>query len=233
MSRRLDPRLAAVIAVVLLGGVLLGILTLGRLHYPQFPSLREQPDRSIPGLIAYVRWDEDSRDGRSCLWVVAASGEHAPRRLVCDREVGGPVRWTPRGIELHTPEGTRVIDPVTGRTRERTQGTGVQAPPFPGTPESRTLAGITLVPRSGEPGRAELWLEHGDGVQSRVAFADGPRDYTWWDAVWAPGGRYAAVQDSAQRLLIVDTERGLVRLLAEDAGQAVWGEWNAAGGDGR
>lgn len=230
MTRRLDPRFAAAFAVLLVGGVLLGILTLGRLHYPVFPSLQERPDPAIPGLIAYLRYEESSGGGRACVWVVPASGMEEPRQLTCDRDLGGPVRWVPQGIAVQTRTGTRFFDPVTGELRGGTTAMGDQLehPPEAGSPEARTHDGVTLLPRSDTPGRAELWLEQADGPQIRVASAEGPRDYAWWDAVWAPGGRWAAVQDSAQRLLIVDTEGGAVRLLAEDAGQPVWGEWRRA-----
>lgn len=231
MRRSLDPRLAAGLAVLVLGGTLAAILAFGQLRYPAFPSLREHPDPSITGTIAWIANDEE--DYRACLWVARASGEEAPRRLACASDLGGPVTWRDGLIEMETPAGKRVYDPADGRVVS--QGAPSDPEP-PGPPrhgpgpipvaehQDRAVSphGDRAVPVS-EDGRVRLYLERDGGSRTLVAEVRGPRHYGWWDVAWSPDGRYLVVHDSAQRLLIVDARDGAVRLLARPAGQATWG----------
>lgn len=219
MTRRLDPRLAAGVAVVLVGGVLLGILTLGRLHYPEFPSLLQDPDPAITGSIAYLRWSEGNY-GTPCVWVVEASGRTAPRELRCARDASGPVEWRDGHVAVteHDRNGVRwlLLDPVTGEVVREEPADGVPVPPQPPAAWSGDLH------TEAHDGTVGLWIER-DGERDLVASTDGPRDYHWWVAASSPDGDYAVVADSAQRLLIVRLSDGLIRLLVTDAADPAWG----------
>lgn len=224
MSARLDPRLAAALAVAIVGGVLAAILAFGRLHYPAFPPVASAPE-PIAGLVAWTTWDSSGEGHGSCLWVAAASGETPPRRLRCGVDSVFPPRWYRGHIALYTSEATaELVDPESGEVT----GSFPDGPGGPqDTPESpgghaRRPDGVMAVPTAPAPGVVELWLQ-GDGPRRRVARAEGPRDYGWWDVAWAPDARHVALLDSAQRLLVVDTRTGQVRLLAEHGGPPFWG----------
>lgn len=224
MSRRLDPRVAAAIAIVLVGGTLAAILVFGRLSYPAFPSLQEHPDPAVPGLVAYLHWDERGEDG-ACLYVVPASGEEPPRSLRCGQELSGQPSWSGGevAVDVHDRTGVRRLwlDPSSGEVvREEAARGGVPDPPRPLGQGSSSAAG-ELRTRSRD-GNVELRVRRGNEDEV-IASANGPRNYHWWSAAWSPDGRYALVTDSAQRLLVVRVADGLVRLLAEDAGEGVWG----------
>jgi len=226
MSRRLDPRAAAAVAVVLVGGTLAAILVFGRLSYPSFPSLQERPDPSVPGLVAYLHWDERGDDG-ACLYVVPASGEEPPRSLRCGQELSGQPLWSGGevAVDVHDRAGVRRLwlDPSSGEVvREEAARDGMGEPPRPLPQGSSSSAAAGELRTRSRDGRVELLLRRG-GAEQAVATASGPRDYHWWSAAWSPDGRYALVTDSAQRLLVVRVADGLVRLLAEDAGEGVWG----------
>ena len=222
MKRTLDPRLAAVLAVALVAGALGAILAFGRLHHPAFPSLREQPDTSITGSIAYLRWDHGGDDGAPCVWVLPASGERAPRKLHCEADISTPLTWSPAGLEVWKHGGPKpavvVLDPGDGRVLRRDELDGGP----PGPPDGAMGPDGMRASTESRDGRVRLWVD--DGVDRRlVATVDGPRDYGWWSTVWSPDGRHIAVQDSAERLLLVRVADGRIRLLAEDVGELSWG----------
>jgi hypothetical protein len=217
---RLDPRLAGIGAVLLVGLTLAGILLLGRLSYPDFPSVAEQPDPEVPGIVAFIRWD----DGESCLHVVDAGAGQA-RRLRCDEFLSGPLTWSEDGlVQVTTHEGPQpgrilAVDPSTGRTvRTDDLGREPQRPVADVDGDGRRLR------TESERGLVRLLVEGADGPVREVVRVEGPRDYHWWAPQWSPDGRYALVADSAQRLLVVEFDGGDVRILATAAGgDAAWG----------
>src|SRR5687768_1081263 len=126
---------------------------------PDYPSLADRPDPSIPGRIAFVRFGE-----RPCVHVVAAGGGDV-RRLLCSEEetwergevawFGGPIRWTRDGrivVQAFGPAGPEaiVVDPETGRVLERIR---VEVPlderPVPGSDDVRSDGAKLIVRRSG------------------------------------------------------------------------------------
>lgn len=218
---RLEPKLAAVLAFAVVGATLGGILLFGRLEYPVFPSLADHPEDAIPGRVAWIRWER--KDG-PCLWLVEASGG-APRSVRCGATLGGPPSWGPDGA-LRVPDHSGAsgylltLDPQTGRVLEReTIGRADAPPPQP----SDERADGTRVTTQSTDGVATLTLIDPDGEERTIVRVDGPRDYGWWATQWSPDGRYALVQDSGQRLLIVRVRDGKVWLLADDGGDAAWG----------
>lgn len=217
MPTRLDPRLAGGLALALVVGAVAAILAFGRISLPAFPSLLEQPDPSIAGTIAYLRYGEERG---TCVIVVPASGAQPPKRLYCAPELGGPITWQDGLIRIdeHRAPGSVVVlvDPDTGAVRDRRPSTGG---PWPLSGRAWSPDGVLAA--EGRDGRACLYV---DGVRRRrIRCVDGQRDYTWWSAQWSPDRRWAVVQDSAQRLLLVRIRDGAVRLLVDDGGEPAWG----------
>jgi hypothetical protein len=217
MPARLDPRLAGGLALALVVGGVVAILAFGRISLPAFPSLREQPDLSIAGTIAYLRYGEERG---TCVLTVPASGAAPPKRLYCAPELAGPVSWQDGLVRIdeHRAPGSILVrvDPETGAVRDRRPSTGA-----PGPAGARAWSPEGVLAAEGRDGRACLYV---DGERRRrIACVDGQRDYTWWSAQWSPDRRWAVVQDSAERLLLVRISDGAVRLLVDDGGEPAWG----------
>lgn len=218
---RLEPRLAAVLAFAVVAATLGGILLFGRLEYPSYPSLAAEAEPSIPGRVAWVRWE---REDGPCIWIVRASGG-TPRSLRCGGTLGGPLSWGPDGT-LRVPDHSGAtayevrLDPDTGRVLGRDR---ITRPDLPGPQPSDERGDGTRVLAQSADGTTSLLLIRPDGQERTIARVDGPRDYNWWAAQWGPDGRHVLVQDSAQRLLVVRVRDGRVWLLAEEGGDAAWG----------
>lgn len=216
-----DRRRAAVAAIGTALTVAAAVWAFGVAPLPDYPSLADGPDRSIPGRVAFVRWAE-----QACLYVVPASGGE-PRRLRCADEgrngmvdwFGGPVGWTRDGrivVQAFGPSGPRVIvlDPDSGRVLERID---VEEPlgerPFPEV-SARGDGARLLVNRAG--GAATLGIAPVDASPREIARVSGPPSYAFWDARWSPDGEWILVRDSNQNLLVVRAREGATpRLLAD------------------
>jgi hypothetical protein len=189
---------------------------------PDYPSLADRPDPSIPGRIAFLRWGAQP----PCLYVVPARGGE-PRRLRCAQSrgddtdwLGGPVGWTREGlvvVQAFGPSGPRaiVLDAETGRTLERI---GVEEPLFARSlpPDGSVRAdGVRLLVRSS--GRtATVGIAPPDGRPIEVARVSGPPGFAFGEALWSPNGEWILVRDSNQNLLILPAREGTrPRLLAE------------------
>jgi hypothetical protein len=199
---------------------------------PDYPSLADDPDSSIPGRVAFVRFGE-----RTCLHVVPAGGGPARRLLCSDEEswgrgqvawFGGPIRWTQGGqivVQAFGPAGSEaiVVEPETGRVLERLS---VEEPlaerPVPGTDDVRSDGAKLLVQRSG--GEATLGIAPVDASPREIARVSGPPTYAFWEARWSPDGEWILVRDSNQDLLVVRAVEGAPpRLLADRvAGPFAW-----------
>ncbi|HYO45204.1 MAG TPA: hypothetical protein VEY33_00730, partial [Gemmatimonadota bacterium] len=197
---------------------------------PDYPSLADSPDPSIPGRVAFVRWAE-----RACVYVVPASGGDL-RRLPCADEgregivdwIGGPVGWTRDGrivVQAFSPSGNRVIvlDPDSGRVLERIdveEPLGERPPPKRGN--ARGDGARLLVNRAGRA--ATLGIAPVDASPREIARVSGPPSYTFWEARWSPDGEWILVRDSNQNLLVVRAREGApLRLLAElVSGPVAW-----------
>lgn len=220
-----SPRVAVLVALGLIASTVIGILLFGRLNYPDFPMLRDNPQPEIAGQVAWLSWDE--REG-NCLWVVDASGGE-PRTVLCADGLGSPVSWSDDGlIELNdhrTRSGLLVaVDPESGRVVRRTPLPDMD--PRVLNPEGTTDDGSTLL-IDGRRGEVTLSQMSAGGVEREVVTVSGPRDYHWWASQVSPDGDYALIQDSGQRLLVVRLADGEVWVLAEDAGDAAWGNAKA------
>ncbi|CAN5839771.1 hypothetical protein BH20GEM1_BH20GEM1_19520 [soil metagenome] len=218
---------AGIAAAVVALAVCVSIWAFGVAPLPDYPSLAADPDPSIPGRVAFVRWGE-----RPCVFVVQGSGG-APRRLRCTDEdgnggvdwFGGPVAWTRDGrivVQAFSPAGNRaiVLDPETGHVVERIvveQPLGERASlsgSLQTEPEARDDGARLLVNRSG--GAATLGIAPRDASPREVARFSGPPAYAFREAHWSPDGEWILVRDSNQDLLVVRAREGApLRLLAD------------------
>ncbi|MGH7567199.1 MAG: DUF2157 domain-containing protein [Gemmatimonadota bacterium] len=188
---------------------------------PDYPSLEAHPDPSIPGRVAFVRWDRGA-----CVYVVPASGGE-PRRLRCaeggeghDADwFGGPIGWTREGrivVQAFGPSGPRavVLDPDSGRVLERIEVDQPLAERSPTQASARGDGARLLVNRAG--GAATLGVAPVDASPREIARVSGPPAYSFWDARWSPDGEWILVRDSNQDLLVVRAREGApLRLLAD------------------
>jgi hypothetical protein len=219
---------AAVLVVVLVTAI---ILVFGVIPLPEFPSLADQPDPSIPGTVAYVEFDDEP-----CIFTVPASGGEA-REVWCGRDYVEFPAWSSDGLLVlmdWTAQPTYVlIDPATGNEVDRVPIDDIDRPgtqPLPYPPEARQdrADGGTLR-INGPRGGASAVTVRLPGGEDRtiVSVKDGPTDYWFVQAQWSPDGEWVLVSDSAGRLLIVadtgDPEaRVLVEGLQEWGPQAAW-----------
>ena len=218
-SRRTPAGLAAIAVALAVPAAIWG---LGIAPLPEYPSLADRPDPSIPGRIAFVRLGE-----RPCMYVVPAGGG-AERRLLCSEEgtwgrgqvawFGGPIRWTGDGrivVQAFGPAGSEliVVDPETGGVLERIR---VEEPladgPLPDD-EARSDGARLIVRRSGR--ESKLGFAPVDASPREIARVSGPPAYAFWEARWSPDGEWILVRDSNQDLLVVRANEGApLRLLA-------------------
>ncbi len=229
-TRREEPargsreKRAGLAAIGVALAVAAAIWAFGIAPLPDFPSLADRPDPSIPGRVAFVRFGE-----RPCVHVVPAGGG-AARRLLCSDEdtwergevawFGGPIRWTRDGrivVQAFGPAGSEaiVVHPETGRVLDRI---AVEEPlaerPLPGSDDVRSDGAKLIVRRSGR--EAVLGFAPVDASPREVARVSGPPTYTFWEARWSPDGEWILVRDSNQDLLVVRAaDRAPVRLLAD------------------
>ncbi|HET9334584.1 MAG TPA: hypothetical protein VFQ21_13500 [Gemmatimonadota bacterium] len=224
-------------AMLLAAGVALAVAAVvwgvGVEPIPDYASLAERPDPSIPGRVAFLRSGE-----RPCVWVAAAAGGD-PQLLACtdDSEtregnwLGGPVAWTREGnvaVQAFGPYGNRVlvIDPDTRRVVERIEAEAPlleHADPAGGP---RADGARILVNRSGRT--ATLGLAPVAASPREIARVTGPPGYGFSDPRWSPDGEWILVRDTHERLLVVKAREGsLPRVLAE----RVWGgyAWHVPG----
>ena len=223
-ARGSRERRAGVAAIGVALAVAAAIWAFGIAPLPDYPSLSDRPDPSIPGRIAFVRFGE-----RPCVHVVAAGGGDARRLLCSDEETwergevawfGGPIRWTRDGrivVQAFGPAGPEaiVIDPETGRVLERISvAEPLDERPLPGVDDVRSNGAKLLLRHSG--GEAALGIAPVDASPREIARVSGPPSYAFWEARWSPDGEWILVRDSNQDLLVVRaTEGAPLRLLAD------------------
>jgi hypothetical protein len=190
---------------------------------PDFESLAERPDPSIPGRVAFLRSGE-----RPCVWVVSAAGGD-PRLLACSDDaetregnwLGGPVAWTGEGnvaVQAYGPYGNRVLvfDPETGRLVDRIEAEAplLEAGDPAGGP--RADGARILVNRSGRT--ATLGIAPVAASPREIARVTGPPGYGFADPRWSPDGEWILVRDTNERLLVVRAREGSsLRVLADRA----------------
>lgn len=212
--------ISAIAAVVVVGLVVGLVLVFAFIPLPEYGSLADEPDSSIPGTVAFARWD----DGDLCVWTIPAGGGDE-REVLCDNNIGfGEISpgWTPDGmlvVEQFGPskEVFRIIDPETGETIDRIsfEQTGAFDGPV-GREFVVTQDGLSVYV-DGDRDSAQLLLESPSGSERVVLEVEGPADYRFDWARLSPDGEWILTQDSEGRLIIVAVEGDPnARILVDD-----------------
>lgn len=219
---------AVVGAGLVIVAVVVVILVFGLIPMPQYPSLADSPDPSIPGTVAFVRWESD----QPCVYVVPAAGG-PERQIVCDRyDLATRPAWSAEGLLVLTdyPNVYVLVDPSTGAEIRRVEAAG---PDDFEKSSMRTFDlsqtredGATIVVTSGprREGAASLTVRFSDGsTRTLLQPEQAPADYRFDMAQWSPDGNWILVTDSEGRLIIVDARGGdpNPRVLAEGE---IWGD---------
>lgn len=218
-ERNRRPAIAAAITAVILVAAFSGIVLLGRLPAPSYPSLADRPDPRIPGTIAF--W----RTGRTpCLSLVPARGGQI-RELWCHEhaETSRP-EWAAGGnlaVRTYSVNGPErlTIDGATGEVLERRAGS-FNEHPEPASSGARD-DGTRAVVDDAE-GEVRLSLVAPSGRPRTLLAARGPRDYAFLDTRWSPDGNWLLVTDSKERVLVVDAATGQARVLVSGGRSPAW-----------
>jgi hypothetical protein len=173
-----------VVAAVLVVAVVGSVLAFGVVRPPPLAPL-DAPD--FDGAVAFVSWDREA-----CLVVVGPDG--ASSELRCGGVIGELVAWTDEGIVLRTWHGAgpglETVDATTGETVTRREDTEELGRPAPDVDAARVERGRLVV----RDGGTVLWSVAARGSYEVAA---------GWTS---PDGRWVALQDTADRLLLVPAD---------------------------
>ncbi|CAN5481582.1 hypothetical protein BH23ACT9_BH23ACT9_02430 [soil metagenome] len=202
-SRRGGALVAASVVVVAVVAV---VAVFGLVPYPDVPTLADQPDPPVTGQLAYITYGSSQR--QPCLHVVDGLGEDG--QLVCGSAYGGALHWIDEGrLGVADFRGAAaaisVIDAATGEVIDTMPEDRDRDEPFPtGVDPENDDGDVLLIGEEDD----RVWLDarRADGRTDRLLELEGPASYTLYDAGWTADGRWAVVQDSQQRLLVVDAE---------------------------
>ncbi|MDR9452236.1 MAG: hypothetical protein RI637_13585 [Acidimicrobiia bacterium] len=227
-ERRAIVSIVAAVSVLVVVTVIIFIF--GVIPLPDFPSLAEQPDPSIPGTVAYVAFDDDP-----CLVTVPASGGGVVERVWCGRQYVEFPSWTADGllvvVDYTAQPSYLLIDPTTGTAVDRIpqdNQPGEPVPlPYPSTVRQERPDGARVRTDGLRGGEASVIVRINGEDQTILTVENAPSDYSFIDAQWSPDGAWVLVSDTAGRLLIVGADgnpaaRVLVDGLQEWGAQAAW-----------
>jgi hypothetical protein len=173
-----------VAAAVLAAVVVTLVLVFGIVRPPQLAAL---DDPGFDEAVALVTWDDEP-----CLVVVGADGSSSVVR--CDDQLGDLIAWTDEGIVLESwgASGPSLVtvDATTGETIARGAGDADGMWPEPDIDAAWVEDGRLVV----RDGSTELWSVAASGSYEVTA---------GWTS---PDGRWVALQDSADRLLLVPAD---------------------------
>lgn len=235
----MTPQRRAVVSIVAAVSVLVivtvVILVFGVIPLPDFPSLADQPDPSIPGTVAYMEYDETP-----CLFTVPASGG-AGREAWCGREYVEFPAWTSDGLLVVTDwDGAPtyvLIDPTSGAEVDVVPaGDQFNDPdplPYQGTARQERADGATVHTDGVRGGTSSVIVRVDGHDQTILSIQGAPSDYRFYEAQWSPDGEWVLVSDTEGRLLIVGaTGTPAARMLMD--GLEKWGPqaaWYIPGND--
>lgn len=226
---------SAVVLFVVGAAVLAGVVD----PAPGYSSLSDDPDDSIPGTVAYT-----VSDGGACLRSVAASGAE-PLELQCDDDVSYSLGWTSDGqiLVIRRVDGGRAfiaLDPYSGNeTRvvplsdlsraERRKATATLRPRPWNWAERADGAKVRV--RHGYEGPPSVVVRRPGGEKKTILKAQGAGGrYGFRDAQWSPDGKWVLVSDSAERLLVVDSEGASpARVLVDETQHLLDAAWYIPG----
>lgn len=180
--------IAAVVVVTVVGLV----LTFGVVRPPQLSTVHDDPPVAAPARLATHGWD----DGEHCLTVIDVDGSTA--RPWCSDGGAELVGWSDRGLVLRSYGASdrfeRVIDPEDGEVvaTDPVVDVGYRDAPAP------------VVTGSATPGDGELEVRSEDGTL--LWRTDAPDSYRVTGGWLSPDGRWVALVDNADRLLLVPAD---------------------------
>ena len=223
-----------VAAVSVLVAVTAIIFVFGVIPLPDFPSLAEQPDSSIPGTVAYLAF-ENEFGNEPCLVTVPASGGRVVEWVWCGRQYVEFPSWTADGllvvVDYTAQPSYLLIDPATGTAVDRIPQDNQPGEPVP-LPYSSTVRqerpdGARVRTDGGRGGDASVVVRINGEDQTILSVENAPSDYSFIDVQWSPDGAWVLVSDTAGRLLIVGADgnpgaRVLVDGLQPYGAQAAW-----------
>jgi hypothetical protein len=189
------PLLVAAGALVLV--VVAAVLLFGVDRPPALAALADDPDPAPPAGVAWMGWTGDE----ACVAVARPDGE--VEQLWCDRAGGELVGWPETGmLEIRSWESgdvTRAIDAETGEVLGRTPG-----PDAGGTdPEGEWRGPEPAVWTQRRDGRLTVRLQTDDTVVWRT---EAPERYDVHASARSADGRWIAMIDAAERLLVVPAD---------------------------
>lgn len=194
---------SVVSAVMVLVVVTVIILVFGVIPLPDYPSLADQPDPSIPGTVAYATFGEDS----GVFSLPAGGGES--QKILDEWIEFGPAFTTEGQVAVGVMGGgpsfltAVIVDPETGREVDR-----VDAPvDFDMTLQpdrSRRDDGARVTTSTRGKPDAVIEVRYPDGrTETILETPDAPEDY-WFDFIqWSPDGQWVLAVDSDGRILIM------------------------------
>ena len=173
---------------------------------PTYPSLRDHPDASIRGTVAYTALGEATPEGkRSCVEAVSAGGG-TPVQLFCvnwgqTKTMTPVLRWLSDGRLDATSQDShhwrKVVNVATGSVSDVTW-----VAPSTGTSEIGPQGQVV----EWHVSLGTLKLRMTSGATTRTLLSvDVPPEYSLSSPEWSPGGKWFTVVDSAARILVVTT----------------------------
>ncbi len=213
---------------------------------PTFPSLAEQPDRSLQGTVAYYA------SGTRCVRIVAAAGQPSKDVLCLPQEStqtwltqgkpAGPqlvwrddgrlevtmFRWlpstaAPKSPPPLTPGWQKIVDVRTGTVED------VPAAKLPSAPNMTTQptvgpSGRVSFTSDGATGRVTVTLTDANGSRTLLS-VHGPGEYVYsfGPVFWAPNWQWIAASDDGRILVITPTDPAVTRVLVTGTGGGAGG----------
>jgi hypothetical protein len=222
---------AVLMAVLVLAVVLVVVLVFGVIPLPDYPSLADHPDPSIPGTIAFV-----SDDAASCLGVVPAGGGDV-RELRCGSIETSTPAWTTDGL-IATLDFTSAVprylllDPMSGQVVDTVDTDSKSPEPLVTESQTTRSDGAVLITENSR-GVATVEIRAPNEPARVLITANGPRDYRFDVATWSPDGAWVLVVDSEGRLLIVNASGDPTpKVLVTNAARWVAAAWYIPGYEG-
>lgn len=176
--------------------------------YPKFASLKDHPDNSLVGTVAYNPLAIGSPKGKfGCVDVVAASGGPS-KQLFCasqPKAMGANLKWLPDGrlqaTDQYQARWIKVVDVTTGAIQDLP---GVKVT-MPVNQDRYSVSGPKgqTVSASVSRGTLKVTLDTSAGSRTLLSVAV-PREYGIERPAWSPDGRWV-VQGGSSGLLVITT----------------------------
>lgn len=220
--------LAVSASVVVILAVLVAVLVFGVIPLPNYPSLADNSDTSIPGAVAFI-----TDDNPPCLGVVQASGGPTTE-LRCGVVEVGTLGWTSEGLIVTIDFSSAaprylLIDPVSGEVVDTVPTDFEEPKPLAWESQSTRADGAVLITDNNR-GTATVKVRVPNQEPTSILSTEGPQDYSFDVATWSPDGQWVLVVDSEGRILIVgESGTPTARLLLEGASRWMNAAWYIPG----